>query len=178
MSTVSMPCRPALCRQVQDFAFTFTPEIYAEMSWLARLSHRPVWKVLVWAREKGIVELQLILAVGQNVMLVLRYSSLHYEVEALELILGISQLIVSSTVFAAHAGQNAFRGPRELIKDTELLFLTIAFAASFLGLTVSPLFFCVHLLDIANKSPDLQAANTAAPRGYYSFPTIGRTGTA
>ena len=52
--------------------------------------------------------------------------------------------------------QNAFRGPRVLIHDAELIFLTVASAFSVLGLVVSPLFFCFHLLDIVNKSSDLQ----------------------
>ena len=76
---------------------------------------------------------------------------------SIEYVLGISQLVCSVTVFAMHAMQSAFRGWRDLIKDTELLFLTAAFIAAFCGLFVSPLFFSFHLLDMVNKSEDLQA---------------------
>jgi hypothetical protein len=78
-------------------------------------------------------------------------------VHSVEVALGIAQLVCSVTVFASHALQTAFRGWRDLIKDTELLFLTAAFIASCLGLTTSPLFFSFHLLDMVNKSSDLQA---------------------
>ena len=90
-------------------------------------------------------------------MLVLRFSTLEIEVESLEVFAGCTQLATSVTVFVAHALENAYKGPSDLVKDTELLFLTAAFIASCFGLTVSPLFFCFHLLDIVNKSMTLQA---------------------
>ena len=65
--------------------------------------------------------------------------------------------VCSGTVFARHAIHVApLRGPGQLIKDTELIFLTVASVFSVLGLVVSPLFFCFHLLDIVNKFSDLQ----------------------
>ena len=70
---------------------------------------------------------------------------------------GSLQLVCSGTVFARHAIHVApLRGPGQLIKDTELIFLTVASVFSVLGLVVSPLFFCFHLLDIVNKFSDLQ----------------------
>ena len=39
----------------------------------------------------------------------------------------------------------------------QLLFLVLCFFAAVLGVTHSPFFFSIHLLDIVNKSSDLQS---------------------
>ena len=148
---------PAPGKQVQEFVFEFGPELHKEMKHLAALEERCLWKLLSLLRRAGIVKLQFGLAICQNIMLVLRYSSLQIDVESVEYTFGVTQLVTSCTVFAAHATENSFRGWRELAQDTELLFLTAAFVASCFGLVFSPLFFCFHLLDIVNKSNDLQA---------------------
>ena len=47
--------------------------------------------------------------------------------------------------------------PYYLLTDPKLLFYICAFVAAVLGLMHSPLFYCFHLLDMANKSVDLQS---------------------
>ncbi len=144
-------------KQIQDFCLTFAPEVYREMRHLESLNASCVWTVLNWLHSRArVVEFMFGLAIAQNVLLLTRFSALHFDVEFLEYLFGTLQLCCSGTVFARHAMHNAFRGPRLLIKDTELIFLTVASAFSVLGLLVSPLYFCFHLLDIVNKSSDLQ----------------------
>ena len=46
--------------------------------------------------------------------------------------------------------------PYYLLTDRKLVFLMLAFIAAILGLALSPLFFSFHLLDMVNKSRDLQ----------------------
>jgi len=48
------------------------------------------------------------------------------------------------------------KAPIYLLQDIELVFLTVAFLFAFLGLLVHPFFFCIHLLDMINKSKDLK----------------------
>ncbi|KAL1529829.1 hypothetical protein AB1Y20_000761 [Prymnesium parvum] len=52
--------------------------------------------------------------------------------------------------------QVLYRTPLYLLTNRQLSFYTFLFIASILGLTVDPLWFSVHLLDIVNKSRELQ----------------------
>jgi len=57
--------------------------------------------------------------------------------------------------------QVLYRTPLYYLQDTTLSFYTILFVAAILGLTSSPFFFSIHLLDILTKSKDLMAVTLA-----------------
>ena len=54
--------------------------------------------------------------------------------------------------------------PYDLLTDATLLFYILAFIAAVLGITHSPLFYSFHLLDMVNKSQDLQSVFLAVTR--------------
>ena len=122
-------------KQVQEFLILWAPEMQREMMHLETLQRWPLWKVLSWFKDRGVVEFMFFLAIAQNVILLLRFSSLREHplvimLDDVEFVLGVLQLICSVTVFAMHALQSAHRGWRDLLSDTELIFLTVAFIAA------------------------------------------------
>jgi len=124
-----------------------------------KLEAWPVWQLLTIAHEKyQVVEIMFLLAVAQNICILLRFSSLQWNVDFFQYIFGLCQICCSGTVFARHAIHQSFKGISVSLftNDPQLVFLTIASCFSFLGLFWSPLFFSFHLLDIANKSQVLQ----------------------
>jgi hypothetical protein len=142
-----------------DFCFDFAPVVYREMKHVEKLEAWPVWQLLTIAHEKyQVVEIMFLLAVAQNICILLRFSSLQWNVDFFQYIFGLCQICCSGTVFARHAIHQSFKGISVSLftNDPQLVFLTIASCFSFLGLFWSPLFFSFHLLDIANKSPVLQ----------------------
>jgi inositol 1,4,5-triphosphate receptor type 3 len=66
----------------------------------------------------------------------------------------IQSRIEKDTAFALW---NSVMMPYYLLTDTKLLFYIFAFVAAVLGITRSPLFYAFHLLDMVNKSTDLQS---------------------
>jgi hypothetical protein len=136
-------------KQLIDFMATFAPEAYAETKHLQALVSQRPWQMLLWIHEHArVVEVMFGLAVAQNVLLLARYSSLDFDAAISEYLFGLIQLLCSGTVFARAAMHNSFRGWRELLHNKQLIFLTFAALFACLGLLVSPLFFCFHLLDI------------------------------
>ena len=163
-----------------------------------------VWRIL--QRNKGVaVNLVLYLAVAQNLILLLRFSThsdhaiLRYVEPIANKFFGVIQCLSCVTVFLLYTLQNgplrqqklwkrhhnidfdevkrrAFstdikdkewfilllvKGPYFLLTDFMLVFSMFMFVAAVLGLWVHPFWFSVHLLDIVNKSADLQNVFTA-----------------
>jgi len=144
-------------KQQIEFVTQFAEEAYKEMAHLERLENWTLWQNLTKLHEKAhIVEVMFGLAIAQNILILLRFGYFHLHVALLEDALGVLQLGCSYGIFARYALHNSFRGWRELMYDTQLIFLTGAAIFACLGIVISPLFFSFHLLDIVNKYNALQ----------------------
>ena len=67
-------------KQAVEFVTIWAPQLHREMMHLEKLERMKLWKALRWFRRFGVVEFMFGLAIAQNVLLVLAFSSLKFEV--------------------------------------------------------------------------------------------------
>jgi len=65
--------------------------------------------------------------------------------------------------------QVAWRTPLYFLSDNQFAAYTIFFVAAILGLSYSPFWFCIHLLDVLNKSEELQFVIKAVTNNFRSI---------
>jgi len=187
-------------RQIQEF-FERADDLHVEMRLHEVLNSSPVWSRLL-AHKNVFVQGMFILAVTQNIILMVRYSTfteatymgpldVRVAANVANDALGLCQCFATVGVFVMYTVQEMPMSLRKrwreatglpydrviakaredfvfrliyhartvtfLATDTKLLFVFVAFWMAVLGLALSPLFYCFHLLDIVNKSTDLQS---------------------